>query len=509
MTPSGNKKVWYSILVIVIVVGATLLVANIDSLFPKTDAVNSADDPRMANRNDHVVAASGGTKSNDVDLSGISDDELKKIVEAYKLIQENYMIEVDDQKLVEGAIRGMLDVLDDPYSVYMTPEQAKEFQNSVQSTFEGIGAEVSLENGRVTIMAPLKGSPAEKAGLRPKDQIISVNGESVEGLSLYDAVLKIRGPKGTEARLGIIRAGSSEPMTVTVIRDTIPIETVYGEMIEVKGVKIGKIEVTQFAEKTALRFNEEVKHLTDQGAQGFIIDLRGNPGGYLTAVLSMLERLLPQDQVMVQVVSREGDTQVLKTKTKGIDQPIVVLINEGSASASEIMAAALHDTSVKATLVGVTSFGKGTVQSPFTMGDDSEIKLTIAKWLTPKGEWIHKVGVKPDIEVKQPDYFNATIIPPDTVYQYDMMSNEVKNLQIILKGLGYEPGREDGYYDKGMEQAVKAFQKANHLKVTGKVDAKTAEKLQDLIIELVKNPEHDRQLQTGIQTLVEKIKSKN
>lgn len=212
---------------------------------------------------------------------------------------------------------------------------------------------------------------------------------------------------------------------------------------------------------------------------------------------------------MVQVLSREGDTQVFKTKTKGVDQPIVVLINEGSASASEIMAAALHDTSAKATLIGVTSFGKGTVQSPFTMGDDSEIKLTIAKWLTPNGEWIHKVGVKPDIEVKQPDYFNATIIPPDTVYQYDMMSNEVKNLQIILKGLGYNPGREDGYYDKGMEQAVKAFQKANHLKVTGKVDAKTAEKLQDLIIELVKNPEHDRQLQTGIQTLVEKIKSKN
>ncbi|MUV39073.1 C-terminal processing peptidase [Lentibacillus sp. JNUCC-1] len=203
-----------------------------------------------------------------------------KIMQTYALIKENYIEDVDDQVLIEGAIQGMLEVLDDPFTSYMDAETVKSFTEQIESSFEGIGAEVSKTNGAITIVSPIKDSPAEEAGLRPNDKVLSVDGESIKGLDLHEAVEKIRGEKGSEVVLEIQRQGVSEPFNVTLVRDEIPVETVYSEMKTVEGKKTGVIEIASFSEKTAQEFSEHLNKLEEKGIEGLVIDVRGNPGGF-------------------------------------------------------------------------------------------------------------------------------------------------------------------------------------------------------------------------------------
>ena len=197
--------------------------------------------------------------------------DLKKIEEVYQTIKEHYVFEVDDEALIEGAVQGMMSTLDDPYSEYLSPEAARQLQESLSSSFEGIGAEVTMQDGRVTIVAPIKDSPAEKAGLRPMDQIISVNGEKLENMNLYEAVLKIRGPQGSVAELEIIRPGVDQPFKVEVVREEIPIETVYSKKVSAENKTFGWLQITSFGENTAERFAEELTKLEQAQIDGLII----------------------------------------------------------------------------------------------------------------------------------------------------------------------------------------------------------------------------------------------
>lgn len=433
--------------------------------------------------------------------------EFDKLYDAYEIIRKEYVDDIPSEKLIEGAIEGMIDSLKDPYSDYMDPESAKEFNSSLHSTFEGIGAEVTMQDGRVTIVSPFKGSPAEAAGLRPNDQIISVNGESLEGLDLQQAVLKIRGPKGTKATLKVLRPGVSEALTIVVVRDTIPIETVSSEVAKQGGKTFGYIQITQFAESTYEDFKKALEDLEAQQIQGLIIDVRGNPGGYLDAVTKIGKLLIPKDEVMVKIQyggTEKGTTEFRSEGTAKKPYPIVVLIDNGSASASEILAAALRDTN-GSILVGEKTFGKGTVQSTKKLADDSQLKLTIAKWLTPKGEWIHGKGISPDVQVSQPDFFFAQL-PSEKELAPDMNGQEVKNLQIILKGLGYPATRQDGYFDNSTLAAVKKFQTDHALPVTGKVDKATAIKLQETLLKAFRDKKYDRQFQKALEVLEGQVK---
>ncbi|AST06174.1 peptidase S41 [Anoxybacillus flavithermus] len=430
-----------------------------------------------------------------------SNEELQKIEQAYSMIKQKYVQNVDEKQLIDGAIQGMIATLKDPYSVYMDKETAERFNESLDSSFEGIGAEVSMVDGKVTIVAPFKGSPAEKAGLRPNDQIMKVNGESLEGLDLYEAVLKIRGKKGTIARLEVIRPGVSGVLTIEVVRDEIPIETVYASMKEVNGKQIGYIEITSFAEKTAEDFKKKLADFEKKGIAGLIIDVRGNPGGYLQSVEDILQVLVPKDKPYVQIEERDGDKQqFFSNMTKKKEYPIAVLIDNGSASASEILAAALKEAGGYM-LVGEKTFGKGTVQQALPMDDGSHIKLTLYKWLTPNGNWIHQKGIEPDVKVKQPDFFYAHPLQIDKPLAYDMNNEQVKSAQQMLKGLGFDPGREDGYFSKQTEQAVQSFQKANGLQVTGKIDKQTANMLQTKVMEAVRDERYDEQLKRALQLI--------
>jgi carboxyl-terminal processing protease len=434
-------------------------------------------------------------------IESVSDDELEKIGKAYKIISSQYVEDVDEQKLIEGAIQGMINTLKDPYSVYMNKETAEKFSESLDSSFEGIGAEVSMVDGKVTIVAPFKDSPAEKAGLKPNDQIISVNGESVEGLDLYEAVLKIRGKKGTKVRLEILRPGVKEVLKIDVVRDEIPIETVHADVKKYHGKNVGYIEITSFSENTAQDFKKKLDELEKKNIDGLVLDVRGNPGGYLQSVEEILKELVPKDKPYVQIEDRNGEKQrFFSPLSKKKDYPISVLIDRGSASASEILAAALKEAGGYE-IVGEKSFGKGTVQQALPMGDGSTIKLTLYKWLTPDGNWIHKKGVEPTVEAKQPEYYYANPIQVEKELKFDMNNEQIKNAQIMLKGLGFDPGRTDGYFSKETELAVKAFQKANKLSVTGKIDQKTAQMLDTKIMELIRNGKNDIQLENAMKVL--------
>ncbi|MDR6553554.1 S41 family peptidase [Paenibacillus qinlingensis] len=428
--------------------------------------------------------------------SGLSSKDLSKIATTFQLIESKYLKQPDHDQLVNGAINGMLESLEDPFSVYMDQKEAKQFDESITSSFQGIGAEVSLEDGKFVIVSPIKGSPAEKAGIQSKDVVLSVNGDKLDGLTLNQAVMKIRGPKGTQAKLDLLRQGTGDPVQVIVVRDNIDVETVYGEMMQ---DQIGKIEIRQFSSNTAVRFAEELKNLETKGMKGLVIDVRNDPGGLLNVVVDIVNPFVKSGASILQVENRDGKREPTPSTGKGKNYPVTVLINKGSASASEILAGAFQEA-VGSKIVGETSYGKGTVQVTFEkeMGDGSNIKMTVYKWLTPNGNWIHKKGITPDIPIEQPVYFKAAPLTKKDVLKQDNNSDDVKNLQLMLAGIGFNPERTDGYFSEKTVLAVKAFQRTNGLPVTGEVDADTAGKIEKAILEQIRDPKNDSQLKAAV-----------
>jgi len=427
--------------------------------------------------------------------------ELEKVEDAYDLILSRYVEKVDQEKLVEGAIQGMLSVLKDPYSVYMDKETAKQFTQALESSFEGIGAEVGMVDGKIVIVSPFKNSPAEKAGIKPNDQILKVDGKSIEGLDLNKATLKIRGKKGTKVHLLIARKGLKDPLDIDVTRDEIPLETVHASIKKQEGKKIGYIEITSFSEDTAADFEKELSALENDDIKGLIIDVRGNPGGLLDSVGEILKEFVPKDKPYVQIQQRNGEKKrYFSNLTEKKDYPVIVLVNKGSASASEILAGSLQEA-VGYQLVGETTFGKGTVQQAVPMGDGSNIKLTLFKWLTPDGHWIHKKGIEPDVAIKQPAIFATHPIQVEKALEEDMNNEQVKNAQEVLTGLGFAPGRTDGYFSKETTLAVKGFQLQANMEPTGKIGPATAAKLEEAAIDEMKKEKNDLQLQTALRLI--------
>ena len=437
------------------------------------------------------------------DRSGLKPEDLEKISTVYELIRSKYLNEVDHDKVMDGAIHGMLSALGDPFTTYMDKDEAQHFSDSLNSTFQGIGAEVTMVDGKVVVVSPIKGSPAEKAGIHANDIILSINGEKLDGLTLNQAVMKIRGPKGTQAKLEILRPGATEPTQIIVIRDDIPQETVYAKMLE---GQIGLIEIRQFSTKTEERFLEELESLENQGMKGLIIDVRNNPGGILPAVVHMAEPFMPKGKTIVYIEDREGRRQPTVSQGGEKPYPIAVLVNGGSASASEILAAALQEVA-GSYVIGENSFGKGTVQLTFSqeLGDGSNVKMTVYKWLTPNGNWINEKGITPDIRVEQPEYFRVAPLSRNTTLKPDMTGEDVKNLQIMLSGLGLDPQRKDGYFNERTALSVKEFQTKHGLPATGEVDKATADRLEEEIIKKIRDPKNDRQLQTAIQHIQKEI----
>jgi carboxyl-terminal processing protease len=323
-------------------------------------------------------------------------EELRTFSEVLTQVQKNYVDDTKVKDLVQGAIRGMLSTLD-PHSAYMTPEMYKEMQVETKGEFGGVGIQIGVKENRLAVIAPIDGTPAQRAGIKAGDYITKVNEESTKDLSLMDAVQKMRGPKGTKVNLTIQRDGTSDPLQFTLVRDTIKIESVKSKVMD----NIGYVKLTQFQEATGRDLGRALKQFKDQKVQSTILDLRNNPGGLLTAAVEVSEQFLPNGKLVVYTKGRESkkDEWFAKGRDQMDDSPMIILVNEGSASASEIVAGALQDYG-RAVIVGTTSFGKGSVQTILPLGDGSGLRLTTAKYYTPKGRSIQSTGITPDIVIK-------------------------------------------------------------------------------------------------------------
>jgi carboxyl-terminal processing protease len=317
------------------------------------------------------------------------------------LLKDKYVdkTSLDANALFYGAIKGMLAATGDPYTTFFDPKENRDFNEDMSGTFDGIGAEMGIKDDILTIVAPLEGMPAEKAGLMPGDKVLKINGEDSADFSIEEAVSKIRGPRGTEVTLNIYREKEDAPRDVVVRRDVILVKSVRFEM---KESGIAYIRISRFGDDTEREFREALKQTTGNKATKLVLDLRSNPGGYLDSAVTIGSFMIPFGKTVVIEESGKGDRH--ETKTRGGDElsglPTVVLINEGSASASEILAGALRETRDNVTLVGEKSFGKGSVQEFIPVSKTTAVKITVARWLTPLGKQINKVGISPDVEVE-------------------------------------------------------------------------------------------------------------
>lgn len=315
------------------------------------------------------------------------------VEQVYDVLRKNYFGKLTEAQIIESLKEGVARSTDDPYTVYLNAEAAKEFQNSLNNEFSGIGAEIAVKNEQLQIVAPLRGTPADRAGLRPGDPIIEIDGESTEGITVEEAVTKIRGEEGTTVVLTIVRSGSLKEVEIT--RAFIEVPNANGEVLD---GRIGYIDLDTFGEDAVREVRALASEFRQQQVRGIILDLRGNAGGLLNAAVDIAGLWL-ENQVVVEQRGNQGGT--LHSNGSGIlsGLPTVVLIDQGSASASEIVAGALQDHGA-AELIGQPTFGKGSVQSLKTLPGGAELKVTIARWYTPDGRNIDEAGITPDIEVE-------------------------------------------------------------------------------------------------------------
>ncbi len=319
---------------------------------------------------------------------------------AWRLVEEKYAApeEIHRQEMVWGAIQGLLKSLDDPYTVFFPPEEKKLFESEVRGNFEGVGMEIAVKKGILTVVAPLKGTPAFRAGIKAGDKILKIGDEETTDLNVEEAVKLIRGPKGTTVRLTVLSEGADKSRELEVVRDTIQVPVLETEKV---GADVFVIRLHNFSERSPFEFQQALRTFIFSGADKLIIDLRNNPGGFLEASVDIASWFLKTGEVVLREKFKDGEESSHRSRGYNTfpDLPLVVLVNEGSASASEILAGALQDHGV-AKIVGAKTFGKGSVQELLQITDETSLKITIARWLTPNGRDITKTGIAPDFEVK-------------------------------------------------------------------------------------------------------------
>lgn len=352
-----------------------------------------------AGKNSRILAYSEEAKNA---ASAVNPDDVfdfNLYWEVWDSLKQNHVDKnmIKDKELFYGSLTGLAQSLDDPYTVFMNPEASQEFAADLAGTFEGIGAEVGMRNDIVTIIAPLDGMPAQKAGLRAGDKVYAINGESTIGLTVDQAVKKIRGEKGTQVTLTILRGTGEKALDITITRDVIFVKSVKTEMRK-DGIFV--IKVSNFNDDTLNLFNAAVNEVLVKNPKGIILDLRNNPGGYLETSVALASEWIEAGPIVAEQFGENKRNEYFSNGRARLKNfPTIVLVNGGSASASEIVAGALRDYK-KATLVGEQTYGKGSVQTLQTLSDGSALKITIAKWLTPAGDFINEKGIAPEVEVK-------------------------------------------------------------------------------------------------------------
>jgi carboxyl-terminal processing protease len=404
-------------------------------------------------------------------------EKLKVFTEILSLVQSNYVEEVNSRDLIYGAVKGMLDTLD-PHSAFMPPDAFKEMQVETQGSFGGLGIEITVKDRTLTVVAPIDGTPAERAGIQPGDRIVKIEGQLTKDMTLMDAVRKLRGPKGSKVTISILREGSPEPMDVTLVRERIEVHSVRSKDL---GDGMYYVRITSFQEKTSKDLEKALEQAQKAGTTALILDLRTDPGGLLNQAVAVSDMFLDKGQLIVYTQGRikNQDLRFTAEHSNGLPKwPMVVLVNAGSASASEIVAGALQDWK-RAVLIGTKTFGKGSVQTVIPLSDGSGLRLTTAKYFTPRGRSIHGIGITPDIVVELPK--------PDVTAQRQedarrLAAGERPREQRIgeQEGEGVEIGRRDVVdlqKDVQLQRAVEILKATRILEKSGppaKAEAKSA-----------------------------------
>lgn len=332
--------------------------------------------------------------------------ELNEIMSVYKNIKDNYYGNLDEKKLADAAIKGMVDSLEDPYSNYMDNATTDDFNESVDGEFVGVGVTIIYEDGYNKIIDVNKNGPADKAGLKKGDILLKIDGKDVKEVFGSQITALVRGKKGTKVEFTIKR--DNEEKKFTIKRDTIEVVNVTGNIIEKDNKNIGYINISIFSSNTFKQFNKELKKQEKKGIDSLILDVRDNPGGHLNQLNEILSLFFNKKTVLYQMQAKDSKEKVYSLNNEKRDYSIVILMNENSASASEILASCFQDNYKNSLVIGKTSYGKGTVQKSRELNDGTSIKYTVNKWLTSKGKWINEVGVKPDVDIEQSEeYYNS------------------------------------------------------------------------------------------------------
>lgn len=358
--------------------------------------------------------------------------------ETIDLLEKKYVDKkkLDPQKMFYGALKGLVASVDDPYTFFLSPDDNKQSKADLGGRFEGIGASLGLLNSRIIVIAPIKGSPAEKAGVRAGDYIQKVDGKITKNWSLPQTVSKIRGKKGTSVKLSLLRVGTSDEIIVSIVRDeikVISVETTFDSLRTCKSncKKVGVIKVAQFGENTNQEWDNAIatvlQEWNNKTISGLVIDMRDNPGGFLDSAVYLSSEFLPVGKIVVKQESTVNPNKTYTVEREGalLDIPVTVLINQGSASASEIFSGALRDHK-RAELVGVKSFGKGSVQEALDLKSGAGLHVTIAKWILPNGDWIHGKGIEPKYSV-------VNKIPEGNTLTRELDAQLEKAIEVVLQ----------------------------------------------------------------------------
>ncbi len=431
-------------------------------------------------------------------------DEIYFLLQMENFLKTNYVGDIDDLELLRGAIKGMVESLNDPYSEYFTPSEFKDFNESISGNYEGIGIVITLKDKYITVVSVFSGSPAEKAGIKAGDRFVEIDGNDITGLSTAEVSKRLQGDKGTKVTIGVVRNG--ETLRFEVERDIVKINPVESRVL---GKGIGYIKINEFNVNTVENLDTSLDNFKESGVQGIVLDLRNNPGGYIDQAIEVAKRFVPQGPI-VNLVSKDGNTQTYTSDSEPSPFSLVVLVNGGSASASEILAGAIKDRNA-GVLVGERTFGKGMVQRTLSLGALGGIKLTTAYYTTPNGTNINNAGIVPDVVVET-DKSNPIkdFIPISSLktLSYGNIGLEVLGVQQRLKFLNLLNAEPDGVFGPRTLQAVKDLQKQAGLPVTGIVDGDFYVALNDAIIQKLLSRE-DVQLRKAIDLLLDILERKN
>lgn len=430
--------------------------------------------------------------------------EIEFLKQLTDFIENSYPYDVNRLDIIKGAIKGMVESLNDPYSEYFTPKDLKDFEDTTTGVFGGIGVVITSKDNVITVVTVLDNSPAMKAGLKPNDKIVEIDGKDVRGLSSSEASKMIRGKEGTTVRLGIMREGQKDIIRVNITREIIKVNPIEYKILE-EG--IGYIKISEFNENTSENIAKAIEYFKKNNVKSIVLDLRNNPGGLLDEAVEVAKFFVPKGPI-VKVIYKNGTEEVYESDREPENFDLAVLVNGGSASASEILAGAIKDTGA-GLIIGEKTFGKATVQRIIDLGELGGIKLTVARYVTPKGTDINKLGIKPDIEVKPEEgkKVDFTPIKGDKVLKKGSIGLDVLGLQERLAFLNLLPTKADGIFGPKTKKAVEAFQKMKGLKVTGIVDSNFLKQLQAAVEEKISKKE-DVQLKRALEIIRAKIKMK-